>query len=207
MNFMMADKRFSKDLRRKCRAFLMASRTSRQVDHKQIEKLMSVSLRDEVAAANNTWVAQVWYLREVTPPLVDLSQRPAGVSPTEVVDLGLSCFVIMNGLGARKGKLFHGVWGQDFLLDNVNLIDMVCTAALSYLEVICLPRDKMIKLLSIPKHEVNMHRAEGQCVYTIRRASSRSAPRLAETRARSGASPRRRRVGYPAIGRACGRPS
>jgi len=155
--------------------FLMASKEhQRQVNYKQVEKLMSVSLRDEVAAANNTWVSQVWYLRDVTPPfVVDLSQAIQRLvyAPTEVVDLGLSCFVIMNGLGARKGRIISrgGVWGQDFLLDNVNLIDMVCTAALSYLEVICLPRDKMIKLLSIPKHEVERRIVRKAMVfYTIR---------------------------------------
>lgn len=175
MNYMMHDKKFSKDLKRKCRMFLMASKEhQRQVNYKHLEKLMSVSLRDDVAGANNTWVSRVWYLRNVTPPfVVDLSQAIQRLvyAPTEIVDLGLACFVITNGIGARKGRIIsrHGVWGEDFLLDNISLIDMVCTAALSYLEVICLPRNKMIKLLSLPKHEVERKIVRKAMVfYTVR---------------------------------------
>ena len=159
LNFMMADKKFPKDLKRKCRMFLLHSKEhQRQVNYRQLEKLMSVSLRDEVAAANNGWVRKVWFLRLVAPPfIVDLSQAIQRLvyAPTEVVDLGLAMFVITNGIAARKGRIISrdGVWGLDFMLDNLELIDMICTAALSYLEVICLARDKMTKILSLPMHE------------------------------------------------------
>ncbi|KAH8050911.1 voltage-gated potassium channel [Aureococcus anophagefferens] len=104
------------------------------------------------------FVTLVWYLREVTPPfVVDLSQAIQSLvyAPTEVIDLGLSLFIITNGIAARKGRIISkdGVWGEDFMLDNVDLIDMICTAALSYLEVICLSREKMIKILATPMHE------------------------------------------------------
>ena len=159
LNFMMADKKFPTNLKRRCRMFLLHSKEhQRQVNYRQLEKIMSISLRDEVAAANNAWVRQVWYLREVTPPfVVDLSQAIQSLvyAPTEVIDLGLSLFIITNGIAARKGRIISkdGVWGEDFMLDNVDLIDMICTAALSYLEVICLSREKMIKILATPMHE------------------------------------------------------
>ncbi|KAH8069030.1 voltage-gated potassium channel [Aureococcus anophagefferens] len=159
LNFMMADKKFPTNLKRRCRMFLLHSKEhQRQVNYRQLEKIMSISLRDEVAAANNAWVRQVWYLREVTPPfVVDLSQAIQSLvyAPTEVIDLGLSLFIITNGIAAHKGRIISkdGVWGEDFMLDNVDLIDMICTAALSYLEVICLSREKMIKILATPMHE------------------------------------------------------
>ncbi|KAH8048898.1 voltage-gated potassium channel [Aureococcus anophagefferens] len=108
LNFMMADKKFPTNLKRRCRMFLLHSKEhQRQVNYRQLEKIMSISLRDEVAAANNA------------------------------------------------GRIISkdGVWGEDFMLDNVDLIDMICTAALSYLEVICLSREKMIKILATPMHE------------------------------------------------------
>ena len=59
---------------------------------------------------------------------------------------------------------------------------MVCTAALSYLEVICLPRDKMIKLLSIPKHEVERRIVrKANVFYTIRARIIEIGPTPAET--------------------------
>lgn len=159
LNYMMADRKFSYSLKRRCRMFLLHSKEhQRQVNYRQLEKIMSISLRDEVAAANNKWINTVWYLREVSPPfVVDLSQAIQSLvyAPTEVIDLGLSLFIITNGIAARKGRIISrdGVWGEDFMLDNVELIDMICTAALSYLEVICLSREKMIKILALPMHE------------------------------------------------------
>lgn len=159
LNFMMADKKFSKALRRRCRMFLLHSKQhQRHSGYRQLERMMSISLRGEVALANNArWVNQVWFFKGASGAFVtDLSQavQPLVYAPMEVVDLALTLFVITNGIAARKGRILskNSVWGKDFMLDNLDLVDMICAAALSYLEVASLSRDRLQAMLENPLH-------------------------------------------------------
>lgn len=159
-NYMMKDMRFPVHLRRRCRLFLLHSRQHhRKLNYRQLEKSMSISLRYEVANANNAWIAKVWFFRGVSPPfLVELSQSAHSLvyAPMEVVEQALTLCVVNNGIGARKGRIMTkgSVWGHDFMLENLDFVDMAFTAALSYLEVVGLSRDKMNKLLESPIYEM-----------------------------------------------------
>lgn len=160
LNYMMKDKKFPHSLRRRCRMYLLHSRQHhRQNNYRQLEQSMSLSLRYEVAAANNAWITRVWYFRDVGAAfVVDLSQNSHSLvyAPTEVVEQALTLFVINNGIAARKGRIMTkwSVWGHDFLLDNLDLVDMAFAAALSYLEVVGVSRERMIKILETPRHDV-----------------------------------------------------
>lgn len=156
LNYMMKDKKFPHNLRRRCRMYLLHSRQHhRQINYRQLEQSMSLSLRYEVAAANNAWITRVWYFRDIGAAfVVDLSQNSHSLvyAPTEVVEQALTLFVINNGIAARKGRIMTkwSVWGHDFLLDNLELVDMAFAAALSYLEVVGISRERMIKILEAP---------------------------------------------------------
>ncbi|KAJ8607168.1 hypothetical protein CTAYLR_007338 [Chrysophaeum taylorii] len=159
LNYMMKDKKFPVHLRRRCRMFLLHSRQHhRQTNYRQLEKSMSVSLRHEVAAANNKWIRRVWYFDDVRPPFIaDLSQNASSLvyAPMEVVEQPLTLFVVTSGIAARKGRVMSkwSVWGHDFMLENLDLVDMAFTAALSYLEVVGISRERMTKMLESPAHE------------------------------------------------------
>ena len=175
LNYMMKDKKFPIQLKRRCRMYLLHSRQhSRQVNYRQLEKSMSISLRHEVAAQNNRWILHVWYFKGAQPSfVVELSQHAHSLfyAPMEVVEQALTLCVVNNGIAARKGKIMSkwSVWGHDFMLDNLDLVDMAYTAALSYLEVVGVTRERMTRLIESPNHEVERRLVRRAVVfYTVK---------------------------------------
>lgn len=156
LNYMMKEKKYPVKLRRRCRMYLLHCRNhQRQTNYRELEKSMSISLRHEVAVTNNQWIARVWYFSRVGASFVaDLSQHSRSLvyAPTEVVEETLTLCVINSGIAARKGRVLSkwAVWGHDFLLDNIDLVDVAFAAALSYLEIVGISREQMIKILENP---------------------------------------------------------
>jgi len=177
LNYMMKDKKYPKNLKRQCRMYLLHSRQlKRQVNYPKMEKHMSIDLRYAVAAANNKWVLHIWYFKEVSPSFVfDLSQNSHSLvyAPREIVEQAVTLCVVNKGIAARKGRIMPkwSVWGHDFMCDYPNLVDRAQTVALSYLEVVGICRDKMIKLLEDPDREKeHMLMRQATIFYTFRAA-------------------------------------
>ncbi|KAJ1446621.1 hypothetical protein M885DRAFT_625110 [Pelagophyceae sp. CCMP2097] len=177
LNIMMSDKKFARPLRRRCRMFMLHSKQhQRHAGYRSLEKMMSISLRSEVALANNArFIGAVWFLKSATPDVfvADLSQavQPRVYAPMEVIDLALTLFVITNGIAARRGRILskRAAFGLDFMLENLDLVDTVCAGALSYLEVVSLSRERLLRVLEDPAYEGERARIRHSVVlFTVR---------------------------------------
>lgn len=157
VNFMMAEREFPQDLRKRCRLFLVNSRHhQRAASYNQLESLFSLALRGDVAVENNaSWIRRLWYLKDASKDFViEVSQSLNSFmfAPMEAIDVALSLFVLQNGLAAYRGRIFSSgsLWGTEFIMADVGLIDQTCAAALSYALVMCLSRDDFYAILEDP---------------------------------------------------------
>ncbi|KAJ8599381.1 hypothetical protein CTAYLR_007021 [Chrysophaeum taylorii] len=168
LNFYMNDNNFPQDLKERCRMYFYQSQKQQRVaTYAQLEKLMSVGLRGEVAAASNgAWLDQVWYLRGSPHDFVaELSQELHALtfSPAESLDLAPpTLFIMRSGIAARSGKILSkgAVWGADFVVDNEELIERRPAVALTYVDTITLSRDSLKSiLLDFPAERVRIRKA------------------------------------------------
>lgn len=157
LNHMMADRKFPQALRDRCRMFLINTKQhQRTARYRQLESLFSISLRGDVAAElNSAWIRKLWYLNHASKEfIVEVSQVLNSImfAPTEPIDLSMSLFILQNGIAARKGRILAtgSLWGLEFIMEEVHLIDTTCAAALSYALVVSLARDDVFAILEDP---------------------------------------------------------
>ncbi|KAH8096566.1 voltage-gated potassium channel [Aureococcus anophagefferens] len=157
LNYMMEDRKFPLGLRNRCRMYLVNSKEhQRTAGYGRIEDLFSTELKGEVAATNNErWLKSIWYMSDLSYDFViELSHNIDSMmfAPAEPINVLDSLFIIQSGIAARKGRVLPkgSVWGCDFILEDANLIDRVCAAALSYASVAYLTRDDVFQILAEP---------------------------------------------------------
>ena len=120
----------------------------------KLEELFSTELRGAVAATNNsTWLVEVWYMKAFRKEfVVELSHLTNMMmfAPAEPVNVLDSLFLIQSGIAARRGRVLPkgAIWGCDFILEDPDLIDRVCAAALSYASVAYVTRDGILSILA-----------------------------------------------------------
>lgn len=155
LNYMMEDRKFPRDLRTRCRLFLVNSKEhQRTVGYRALEALFSNQLMGEVAASNNApWLTRVWYFERLSHRfVVELSHAIVVVmfAPMEAVDIVHTLFIITAGIAARNGRILPkgAIWGEDFILEREHLVDTTCAAALSFATVSCLGRDAFFAILA-----------------------------------------------------------
>lgn len=160
LNMMMRDRKFPSELKTRCRMFLINSKNHQRTSgYQRLENLFSISLRGDVAAAvNEPWIKNVWYLREAsTEFIIELSQSLTSImfAPMEPIDIALSLFILQNGIVAHGGKILSkgSIWGAEFIMREVDLIDRTIGAALSYVLVTCISRDDFFAILQDPIFE------------------------------------------------------
>ena len=174
LNLMMEDRGFPSSLRRRCRTFFRQSRNQLRIhNYRKLEGMMSYALRGEAAAANNAmWLHRVWYLRKASPAcIVEISQRLGTMTyaPLEIVDIAHTLFVLRRGIAARHGVPFSkgAVWGEDFVLENLDLADGTCACALTYIEVLCLSAANLYQILEFFPKELKVARY-ASAFYTVK---------------------------------------
>ena len=107
------------------------------------------------ATNNERWLKSIWYMSDLSYDFViELSHNIDSMmfAPAEPINVLDSLFIIQSGIAARKGRVLPkgSVWGCDFILEDANLIDRVCAAALSYASVAYLTRDDVFQILAEP---------------------------------------------------------
>ena len=183
LNYMLEDRKFPQDLRIRCRMFLIQSKEQYRVhNYRIIENNFSEQLRLEVAVeSNGRWLGRVWYLREAPTPFVaELSQilGNATYAPMEIINLTLTLFILRRGIAARKGRVLAkgSIWGEDFILDDVDLINQDFSAALTFVRVLYLKHHDFMQLASAYEGVAKRIRF-ARIFYTVRRRMLLS-PRL-----------------------------
>ena len=197
LNFMLRDRRFPPELRQKCRMFFFQSKEQRRlINYRRLERHFSKGLRAQVATENNSrWLKKVWYLRDLAAPpnptttttttttgmqpfenskgifISELSQllEPYTYAPAECMDEAFTLFILRRGVAARNGRVLatSSVWGEDFLIENDDLVDKRFAAALTYAEVMMLPWHTFGALCEdYPDVQVVIHKA--RVFYTVR---------------------------------------
>ena len=174
LNIMMEDRGYPSSLRRRCRTFFRQSRNQLRIhNYRKLEGMMSFALRGEAAAANNAmWLHRVWYLRKASAAcIVEISQRLGTMTfaPLEVVDIAHTLFVLRRGIAARHGIPFSRgtVWGEDFVLENLDLADATCACALTYIEVLCLSAAGLYQILEYFPNELKAAKV-ASAFYTVK---------------------------------------
>lgn len=155
LNNMMADRRFPRELRDRCRSFLLHTKEHQiKARYQQLEGLFSISLRGDVAVKlNSSWIGKVWYFRGASKEFImEVSQGLNSImyAPMETIDISMSLFVLQSGIAARKGAILAAgsLWGHEFIiLEETYLIDKLCAVTLSYALVLCLSRDDIFAIL------------------------------------------------------------
>ncbi|KAJ8610385.1 hypothetical protein CTAYLR_003893, partial [Chrysophaeum taylorii] len=157
LNVMMADRKFPSELKTRCRLFLINSKQhQRAASYHSLENLFSFSLRGDVAAViNEPWITNVWYLKPASKEfIIELSQSLTSImfAPMEPIDISYSLFILQSGIVARRGRILSkgSLWGAEFIMSDVSLIDRTIGAALSYVLVTCISREDFFGILEDP---------------------------------------------------------
>ncbi|KAJ8605338.1 hypothetical protein CTAYLR_002394 [Chrysophaeum taylorii] len=155
MNYMMEDRKFPRELRQRCRWFLLMSKQhQKSADYARLEALFSYSLRSDVAATiNQEWLKSVWYLEDASKDfIVELSQVMTTVmfAPMEAIDIPLSLVILQSGIVARAGSIYAkgALWGLEFIMNETSLIDQTIAAALSYALVLFVHREDILDIVN-----------------------------------------------------------
>ena len=151
LNYFMRERRLPKDMRFTLREYFASARMVHQVsgDRELLQK-MSPLLQGTVAVrANKLWLDQIWFLkgmgiqREEREFIAELSKRlelTAYVS-SERMPIG-QLYILRKGMVVRLWRFLgaNSVWGEDMLLENLDLVCHAQAVALVYCEVFTLTK-------------------------------------------------------------------
>ena len=102
VNLMLADRHIPEEMAVRVRLYFHNARVlARLREYRELENMMSLKLRGEVAsAAQRGWVSRVWYLADAHADLLrDISQLLAALvfAPKELMDLPEALFTVRRG--------------------------------------------------------------------------------------------------------------
>ena len=154
VNVMLADRCIDAETAVRVRMYFHHARALHRVrEYRELEAMMSLKLRGEVAsAAQRGWVSRVWYLADAHADLLrDISQLLAALvfAPKELMDLPEALFTVRRGLAAKRGKpLIRGsIGGADFVCASVSDMDTTAPVTLTHVEVLSLRREDLFDVL------------------------------------------------------------
>lgn len=169
LNFMLTDRGMPKDLCNRIRGFFYETREVNRVrGYKELMAEMSPSLRAEVARAiNEQWLKKVWYLAD---PKVSVKLL---VACAQRVEHGVfargehfgekgTLHIVNRGLVGRLGRLLRqgNVWGEDFCLSDITLMDRSESIALVYCECLMMHYQALRQILNrFPEEKVAIRKA------------------------------------------------
>jgi hypothetical protein len=156
LNYFRRDRNCDKQLSRRVREFLIASKqTQRRQRESGILLLMSPALQGEVAQqSHKSLLNGIYYFRGATADFVlqiSLAIQTRCFAPREMV-WHPHLHVVYTGLAAVRGviKMRSQVWNEDFIVLNMGLRRGDPACALTFLEVFQLERDLLFDLLDNP---------------------------------------------------------
>ena len=176
LNYFMRDRNCDKQLSRRVREFLIASKqTQRRQRESGILLLMSPALQGEVAQqSHHALLNGVYYFRGATADFVlqiSLAIQTRCFAPREMI-WQPHLHVVYTGLAAVRGviKMRSQVWNEDFIVLNTALRRGGPACALTFLEVFQLERDLLFDLLDNPTFAKERYRVKRAALFlAIRR--------------------------------------
>lgn len=176
LNYFMRDRNCDKQLSRRVREFLIASKqTQRRQRESGILLLMSPALQGEVAQqSHHALLNGIYYFRDASADFVlqiSLAVQTRCFAPREMI-WPLHLHVVYTGLAAVKGviKMRSQVWNEDFIVHNTALRRGGPACALTFLEVFQLERDLLFDLLDNPPFAKERYRVKRAAIFiAIRR--------------------------------------
>jgi len=170
LNTMMWEQGLPYELRRRLRSFFLQNRhQALHVTRQRLRESMSPQLQSEVCIALNlAWLRRVTFFTQFMELIEETEERGLDTDPFRMciadVSRELDCgafaqgerfenvqclFILSKGLVALNSRVISGgaVWGEDFVLSDINLIHPVRGFALTYLEVLFLTRQNFMKVI------------------------------------------------------------
>mmetsp|Transcript_38785 Transcript_38785/g.97481 ORF Transcript_38785/g.97481 Transcript_38785/m.97481 type:complete len:724 (-) Transcript_38785:32-2203(-) len=168
LNVMMHDRVMPRLLRERLRSFFLSNKRAwRNERHLHIIASMSPGLQGEVVMEmNRKWIAKVSFLKQFIDGarhsreghtfaafMVDVSRQmePKFHAQSELFGVPQELYILIRGLaiqGPRGVVRSSGtVWGQDFVLSDVDLVECPGAFALTYLELTTLTRSAFVQVV------------------------------------------------------------
>lgn len=170
LNTMMWEQGLPYELRCRLRSFFLQNRhQAMHVTRQRLRESMSPQLQSEVCIALNlAWLRRVTFFTQFMELIEETEAKGMDVDAFRMciadVSRELDCgafaqgerfenvhvlYILSKGLVALNSRVISGgaVWGEDFVLSDVNLIHPVRGFALTYLEVLCLTRANFMKVI------------------------------------------------------------
>ena len=160
LNYFMRERKLPKEMRFTLREYFTSARQVHQVSgDKDLLEKMSPLLQGTVAVrANKLWLDQIWFLkgmgrtREEREFIAELSKRlaPSAFINGERMPIG-QLYILRKGMVVRLWRFLgtNSVWGEDMLLDNLDLVCHAQAVALAYCEVFTLNK---LQFLSVAEY-------------------------------------------------------
>lgn len=166
LNIMFRCRAFPPPIRQRVRGFLISSKTARRNQrHRAILSSLSPGLRGEVALqVNRPWMEKISFFKS----WINMPDSSSCIHeyPTIIVETCLEMqldvyaqreqfgkpqmlYILNRGLVSHRGRLLRqgAVWGTDFLLCDLQLIESTQAFALTYVELASLQRQAFLDLL------------------------------------------------------------
>lgn len=170
LNKMMQEQGLPHELRRRLRSFFLSNKHQTQFARDQkLLRGMSPQLQAEVSITLNwQWLVKVPFFREFikmmdikemsginTDPyracIADVAHHmdASAYAQQEMFGESQVLYILSKGIATLNSRvaLVGSVWGEDFVLADRDLIRRTSAFALTYLEVLCLSRDKFFEVV------------------------------------------------------------
>uniref|UniRef100_A0A7S2K5J3 Ion transport domain-containing protein n=1 Tax=Zooxanthella nutricula TaxID=1333877 RepID=A0A7S2K5J3_9DINO len=168
LNVMMSDRVMPPEMRRRLRSFFLSNKLAqRRARHMRVVEAMSPGLKGQVVMElNRVWIRKVSFL-EVILQEAEVSDKGSYFYSFVVdvsVQLQARCFaqgevfgsvqalcILSRGLVSKGGRLHSAgaVWGKDFVLSDIKLLEPSDSLALTYVEVLSINRDNFLHLVEV----------------------------------------------------------
>jgi len=166
LNFMMSDRVMPWELRRRLRSFFLSNKMAqRRARYQHIISSMSPGLQGEVVMEiNRKWIQKVSVLNQLmaeinNPKLsetfsgfvveVSLRMQSAVHAQGEYFGQPHLLYILIRGLATHNRRIRRSgaVWGDDFVLSDISLVQASQAFALTYVELTTLSRDCFLQLV------------------------------------------------------------
>jgi len=169
LNLMMRDRSMQKDMQQRLRGFFLSNKTAqRRARHNRIIAAMSPGLQGEVIMQlNRMWITKVRLLAKILEEseninthgqgcpfymfIVQVSQqmKVASHAQSEIFGQPHVMYIMNRGLAGRNGRIQQAgnVWGVDFVLTDINLLQPMRAFSFTYVEVTTLQRQDFMDIV------------------------------------------------------------
>uniref|UniRef100_A0A7S2K4A9 Ion transport domain-containing protein n=1 Tax=Zooxanthella nutricula TaxID=1333877 RepID=A0A7S2K4A9_9DINO len=166
LNFMMSDRVMPPEMRRRLRSFFLSNKLAqRRARHMRVIDAMSPGLQGEVVMElNSVFVQKISLLKAILHESevsnrgsyyysfvvsVSMALRTAFHAQGEVFGTCQTLYFLSRGLVSKRKGLYSAgaVWGVDFLLSDLRLLEPFQSLALTYVEVMSLTREAFFELV------------------------------------------------------------